>query len=255
MGKLFLYLLILGILLLGTFPAQSQHNIKDSSIFTPLISFNYAFQLPGGDLSERFGANSNLGFSANFKLKSQWMIGLDYNFMFGNRVKEYGILDSLRTDNGYIINNNGQPAQILLFERGHAVYLTFGRLFPVWGPNPNSGIFAKIGVGYLQHKIRIEHNNDNVPPLNGDYKKGYDRLTSGLMVNQFIGYQYLSNSRLLNFYAGLDFQQAFTQNRRSYNFDTMEQDTSERLDLLFGIRVGWIIPIYKRAPKDFNHRQ
>ena len=28
-------------------------------------------------------------------------------------------------------------------------------------------------------------------------------------------------------------------------------DNSTRLDLLFGFRIGWIIPLYKEAPEEF----
>jgi hypothetical protein len=45
--------------------------------------------------------------------------------------------------------------------------------------------------------------------------------------------------------------QGFTQNRRSYNFDEMKQDTEKRLDIFYGAKVSWILPLYKKAPKEF----
>jgi hypothetical protein len=45
----------------------------------------------------------------------------------------------------------------------------------------------------------------------------------------------------------------FTKSRRSFNFDTMEQDLQKRLDIYFGPRVGFILPLYKKMPKDFYY--
>ncbi|MCB0813173.1 MAG: hypothetical protein KDB87_08415, partial [Flavobacteriales bacterium] len=42
-------------------PSYGQGDIRDTSIFMVPISLSYAYQLPNGDLSERFGANSNVG--------------------------------------------------------------------------------------------------------------------------------------------------------------------------------------------------
>ncbi len=45
--------------------------------------------------------------------------------------------------------------------------------------------------------------------------------------------------------------QAFTQNRRGYNFDLMQADHKKRLDLLSSVKAGIFIPLYKKAPNDF----
>lgn len=226
-------------------------NVSSESILAPVIGATYNFQVPGGDLSSRFGVNSAVGVMTDFKLKSQWILGAEYNFMFGNQLRETSILDNLLTSQDFVITQAGQNGQILLGERGHQILFNVGRLFPVIGPNKNSGLVFKFGVGYLQHKIHIEFNSDQIPQLTGDYMKGYDRLTSGLMLNQFFGYQNLSNSKLTNFFAGIQISEGFTKSRRSFNFDTMEADTQKRLDLLYSVRVGWILPVYKRAPKNY----
>ncbi len=36
------------------------------------------------------------------------------------------------------------------------------------------------GGGYLQYEIRIKVVKNMAPQFNGDYKKGYDRLSDGL---------------------------------------------------------------------------
>lgn len=107
------------------------------------------------------------------------------------------------------------------------------------------------GAGLLQHKIRIETIGNTVPQLDKEYKKGYDRLSNGLSLHEMIGYYHFGNKHLINFYAGFEFIQAFTENRRSYNFDEMKKDETKRVDLLFGIRAGWMLPVYRRAPQKF----
>ena len=67
--------------------------------------------------------------------------------------------------------------------------------------------------------------------------------------NPFIGYQHLSDNKLINFFVGVDFHYGLTQNRRTVNFDTGLPDTRQRTDLLLGIKAGWILPLYQRAEK------
>ena len=228
-------------------------DIQDTSLFTTNFSAAYSLQIPGGDLADRFGVNSTIGGDFFLKFKNNWLLGIEGNFIFGNDLQPEAenILDEITTEDGNIINKEGELGIYYLSERGFFVGLNAGRIFPVKGINPNSGIICKIGAGLLQHKIRIELDKNNIPQLMGDYKKGYDRLTNGFTMNEFIGFLYYGNKRIVNFYAGFEFYQGFTKNRRRINFDTMQQNTSQRLDLLYSFRIGWILPIYRRAPEEF----
>lgn len=212
-----------------------------------MLSGSYAYQVPGGDLADRFGNNSNIGITFLQKLKSNWLFGAEYDIIFGNNLVETGILDNLKTEDGVIIGEDGLAADVVLYERGFYTSLKVGKVLPVFNRNPNSGLMILLGGGLLQHKIRIDVANNTAPQLTDETKKGYDRLTNGFAINQFIGYFNLSNNRLANFYVGVDITEAWTQNRRSYNYDTMMRDDTQRLDMLYGIRVGWIIPFYKRG--------
>lgn len=216
-----------------------------------MVEFSYGFHLPGGDMADRFGYNHSVGINPTFKTASNWVFGADAIFYFGNQVKELNILDGLRTSQGFIIGQDGIPAEVFIFERGFNFNLNFGRVWNGLGHNPNSGLLTKVGVGYFQHKIRHEDRDRVIPQLRDEYLKGYDRLTSGIGITQFIGYQYLANRRLVNFFAGVELTQAFTKGRRDYQFDTMEPYHDSRVDLLWGVRVGWIFAIYKRAPDEF----
>jgi hypothetical protein len=47
--------------------------------------------------------------------------------------------------------------------------------------------------------------------------------------------------------ADLNALKGFTKNRREIDFDTGVKNDASRLDLLFGIRICWVFPIYKRV--------
>ncbi len=247
MKKLFL----LSFLCLHLNSITAQVNLKDSTVSFTMIGATFAYQLPGGDMADRFGNNFNVGGVFQIKLKNNFVLGFDGNFLFSEKIRENGILDSLRDPNGYFINAEGQIATIALVERGWKYELKVGKVFPVIGPNKNSGILATLGGGILQHKIRMEATGGSYPSIEGNYAKGYDKLSNGFSLTEFTGYINFGNQRLVNFYGGFEFTQAFTQNRRNFDFDLQKQDTRKRMDLLFGFRVAWIIPIYKRAPKQF----
>ena len=237
-----------------TLQAASQVNIRDSSITVPMFSAFYSYQLPGGDMAKRFGNNSVVGANFQIKTKSNWIFGTDFNYIFSSNVKDKdSLLKMMKTSNGEIIDGNGTYGSYQLFERGIYSSIKFGKLFPVLSPNPNSGIILTASIGYFQHKIRIDVEENTIPQLKGDYKRGYDRFTNGIAISEFIGYMYLGSSRLTNFYFGFEFIQGFTKNRRDYNFDEMKKDDSRHFDLLSGIKVGWIIPIYKQIPEKYYY--
>lgn len=223
----------------------AQSSIADTSIAMVPITASYAYQLPGGDLGEQFGPNHNIGLSVTRKFKSNYFLGLDGSFIFGNQVQDRSMLDDLTSANGVIVNQDGNPATVLLFERGYTVMAVAGKVLPVAGPNPNSGILLKLGGGYFWHKVLIQSQNDDVPALEGEYLKGYDRLTGGPIGKVFIGYQHLGNNRFVNFLVGFEVNVAFTKSLRPFNFDTGRTDTGTHYDGLNGLRFGWTLPIYK----------
>lgn len=232
---------------------SAQVSVKDSSIYTPLIGLSYSYQFPLEDMAKRFGNNSAINLNVDFKTKKQWTFGINGNYFFGKDIKEKGIFDSITTSDGNIISQNGEFADVRLYERGFTVSITAGRLFPLKKPNPNSGIMFNIGLGFIQHKIRIETIGNTVPQLSKEYKKGYDRLSNGLLLSENLGYLYLSNNRLVNFYFGFECMQGFTKSRRSFDYDLMKPDTKKRLDVFYGGKIAWILPLYKKAPQSFYY--
>lgn len=230
---------------------KKKRNVRDSIVSSGFIGADYGYNLPGGDLYQRFGNNSTIGAYAGYKTKKNNFYALEWNYIFGEKVKETGMLDSISTSEGYLIDQEGKLADIRIFERGFTLHAQYGHLFPIReiSPNPNCGLFLTAGVGMLQHKVRIIDNGGRSPQLRGEYLKGYDRMTSGLSFSQFVGYWYMSSNHFVNFYFGFEAYEAFTKSRRSWDYDLMRADTQQRFDVMYGFRAGWIIPLYRRHGK------
>lgn len=244
------------ILFIGlTIPAFSQRNMGDSCVGATWLGLQYGANMTSGDLADRYGFLNNLGIFAGYKTKKNYVFGLDANFIFGRDVRMTGLFDHLVDSYGNITDINGDIAIVQVLPRGLYANATVGKIFPVFGSNPNSGIYASVGAGYLVHRLRIETQDHVVPTLELDYRKGYDRLTSGINTSQFLGYSYMADQGFLNFYGGFYVQEGFTYNRRTINFDTPDEPVSQdmRLDIQYGIKVAWLIPIYKRQPKEFYY--
>jgi hypothetical protein len=234
--------------------SKAQVNVKDSSLRFAMLKFSYAYQFPGGDLAKRFGNNSSLGFDFMVKTQKRLLLGVDFKYIFGNEIKE-DVLSSIKTPDGNLIGQTGYYEGTTSFERGWSAMGKIGYVFSFKGisPNPNCGPFITLGAGIMEHKIRIEIQNNNVTSLTADTKKGYDRLSNGPVVAATAGYMFLSNKRLINFFLAVEYLTAFTQNRRGFNYDTGLPDTKKQTDNLFGIRIGWIIPLYKKQPADIYY--
>jgi hypothetical protein len=241
---------ILSFLMCCSLLVHGQGKMNDSAIFVPLIQFSYAGQLPGGDLSARFGYNSNLALNFTVKTKTNWIYSVDFAYIFGNQIRE-SMLDSITTKvDHHVIDINGELADVRFYERGFSSTVWVGKLIPVFHSNPNSGLIINLGAGFMEHHIKIEDIANRSPQLAGNLKKGYDKLTNGPSVSEYIGYMFLSNNRYINFNVGFDFMQGFTQDRRDWDYQLMKKDDKQRVDMLSGIRVGWILPLYKRVLKD-----
>jgi hypothetical protein len=246
------YFLTIAFLLTCSLPAISQISLRDSSVTIPMVSLAYSYQLPAGDMADRYGSNSYIAPGFQVKLASQWYLGAEAGFILGANVKPgFNILSEMLTSEGNIINGDGVPAVVALFERGFVITGKFGRLFPLGKKSPNSGLLVNVSAGYMQHKIKIDVENKSAPQLKDDYSRGYDRLTSGFLLGQSVGYLYMGTKRLLNFYFGIEVYEGFTKGKREYLFDLMSPDNESRLDILVGPKISWFIPFYKRAPEEY----
>lgn len=236
------------------------HNVfaQDSSStdqnILPILRFNYAYQFPAGDLQERFGNNSNVGISFSLLNKHNFQFGIQGEAIFDGSVHEPGLLRDIMNDNGLLTNAEGQQTLITKEERGLAFFLTVGKLLKLSkNSQTGNGLLFEIGLGYLQHKIKLDYRDGEIYQLTKELMKGYDRLSSGPAIRQSIGYQFLGKRNLVNFYLGFELTEAFTKSKRGYNYDTMEYDNESRLDIYVGARAGWIIPFRKRKADSYYY--
>jgi len=202
-------------------------------------------------LNKLWGWNNQVGLDLGWKMKNNLYLGLDGGFVFGNQLQDSSIFDGIYNSGGTITGWAGNYADVLFFMRGMSAHIDIGYVWSKLGHNPNSGLWIKLGAGYFMHKIHIESLYDDVPQLEGEYRKGYDRLTMGFSTKQFLGYLYQSDKTFLNFYFGVEFVQGWDKNIRTYNFDLGGPDTELKKDLMISPKFGWLIPIYKRTPKEF----
>ncbi len=233
---------------------SAQVNVRDSVVaaFVPHVS--YAYQFPGGDIKDLYGNNSTIGAGLKYKTKRNLICSLDINFIFGSNIKQAdSILWMVETKNGYIIDGNGTFALYALYERGYNINFSIGKIFRVLSPNPNSGLMINAGAGYILSRMKIDNQHRTAPQISGNYAKGYDMLRGGLSLNQFVGWYFMGNARLLNFYAGVEAHEAFTKSLRDWDFHTMQKDNTNYLDFYIGIKIGWMLPLYDRAPDKFYY--
>jgi hypothetical protein len=244
---LILYLLCIGC----SFNYAFSQSVKDSTIRILVVGIHLSGQLPQNDLAKRFGPNLAAGASFSWKTKKNFLFGIEGTYVFGKKVKE-DVVSNMRGSDGFITDNEGYPADLRLTHRGLNLSVNAGYVFSKFGHNPNSGLFVSIGAGYMVHKVNLYDANQKIAAVKGDLAKGYDRLTGGFALTQFIGYRYLSNNRLANFYIGFEFQEGITKSLRGFNYNDGLSDTQKRYDVINGLRFGWELPLYKRT-KDFYY--
>ncbi len=244
--------MLITLFLLGGLRAQV--DVRDTTIAAFIPHFAYTFQVPAGDVADRYGINSTIGGGLFYKTNRNLLFSVDFNYIFGNQIKNAdSILSMVETESGHIIDGNGTYALYTLYERGYSLNFRVGKILKVLQANPNSGLMLMGGAGYICHRMRIDNQDNTAHQISGDYAKGYDRLTGGLNLNQFIGYFYMGRTRIANFIAGFEFYEAFTKSQRDYIFDQRKKDDNRYLDFFLGVRVTWMIPVYRRSPDRYYY--
>jgi hypothetical protein len=229
-------------------PVERPERNKGNGILTNL---SLSFGIPAADLKKRFGAHQTVALCVDYITQKNLIVGLEGQILFGNSVKE-NPLTILLTPEGDIIGNDQTLVDFGLRERGGNVQLRLGYLFGI--AHQRSGLLTTIGVGGMWHKIRITDNTKNMVQLDGDYIKGYDRLTGGLSLTQFVGYQHLVRYSGLNWFAGFESTQGFTKPQRDYDFSTMSRPQGNRTDVTLGFKIGMTLPfIGEDAPEEIYY--
>ena len=216
-----------------------------------IINPHYSLQQAALDMADNYGMSSGLGLDFIKITKNNFVWGVGTQFIFGSNIKDTTLLDHLMDNRGNIFGDNGEISSITLFERGYHFSLKGGYFYPLI--DNTKGLIALGGFGFMQHKIRIQVETNNVPNLEDEYLKMYDGLSNGLSASLFIGWMHMSDKGKGHFYVGLDLNNGFTQNRRNYNYNVNGPITKLRNDLLIGLKLGWVIPISKRSNQEFYY--
>ena len=208
---------------------------------------NFAVQFPFGNLRETFKLNMNIGVDVTYKTSSNWTMSLDFNYLFGAKVRnQMAVLGpDMLTSNGDLIDGNGQKATIYFEGRYWNLSLGLGKIIPFdkWR---NSGLWLRLNAGYFEHKIRINDPDNQIPQISGDYKKGYDQRCGGFALSQFIGYVFMRKVRVASFYVGAEISEIWSKSNRNYSFLLMGKDETKRFSILIGPKIGWVIPLTEK---------
>ncbi len=229
---------------LVTFLLSPNHLKAQKGDAINILEFRYGYAFPAADLNTRFGSSSSIGFSAeSVRLKNKIFFGFDGMFFFGNSVKE-DVLANLRSSDGSIIDVNGGPGDVTLKERGFYFGVNAGKIFSTTKhKNKLTGIRTQLGLGFLQHKVRVQDNARSVIALDKEYLPGYDRLTSGPAMHLGVGYHYQHPQQNFHFSVMADFYGAQTQVRRDLDYATGSALTNKRTDILAGFSIAYVVVI------------
>lgn len=263
--KRFILLLFIGLCsLLAALQAQSHirtdfkdKNYVDTSATMVWAGVNMAGHLPMGYLKEWFKPNLSVGANVLYKSKSNWTLDAAFSYMFGANIRDtsFAFLGDLANDDGIVWDGNGMKATLYFEGRYWMFGLGVGKIIPVnrW---KNSGVWLRFGAGYFGHKIRINDYDHQVPQLDKNYLKGYDHLSGGFAMTQFVGYLFNQKNRILNFYGGIEFYECWTKPMRNYIFyEGPTAGMKSRFSGLVSLKVGWNIPLYeKKSVTTFYYR-
>ncbi|MDC0579675.1 hypothetical protein OAP11_02825 [Bacteroidia bacterium] len=226
--------------------AQSEVKTSQAFLFTPHISRHWV----GGDLDKRFYDFNAIGMDIAYKFKSNLIMGVDYDWFYGQSVKDEGIFSQIDGNSGLIIDKNGDFSVINLNIKGFTSNFYMGYLINMPKIHSNSGLLVSMGAGFMQHKIDLFSSQITIPQLNGEYEKGYDKLTYGFATKQYIGYQHLVNHNRYHYRIGLVFNQGFTEGQRTWDFNANTSGKDKRFDTSVALQLGLIVPIYTKKAED-----
>lgn len=246
------------LLLLGTvalIPARAQDDLFGTERIPPrkgwVFSVHGNLDIPGGDMKDRFGSSYRVGPAVLYKTESNWLIGPKMDFLSGGIIREDSLLINIRDKDKLFIGQDGERTNIKIFERGYVAGMQIGKILPFrHAANRDRGWLIMTSLSFIQHKIHFFDRDEKILSLGKEERKGYDRLANGLALEQYLGYNHFSPNGLVNFHIGLNLTAGFTQGRRDFIYDVRRPGTESRMDLLWGIRGGWYIPIFRKKAEE-----
>lgn len=245
--------------LAGVYTAQAQKDTAQTWISTEytgrrgvLFYLAPGASLPLGDMQYKANFLLDASAGAYWKTRSGWLFGTDFSYFFSEYPKE-DPLKGLVNSRGTITGEDGLDINVTWQFRGMRLpYVKVGKIFArpkKLRCEDGSGWFWTLGGGYMLHWLFFQDVNRNLAQIQGEYEKGYDRLTTGAAFSQTFGWQFIDRARRGNFAVYLDFTQGLTQNRR-FNFDQGGYNRASRLDMTLTLRLCYILPILERKDSD-----
>ncbi len=219
---------------------------KKPSLPAPAIVVDvaYAAGLPLADFAETYNYALNLGLRVNYLTPRNWLFAAQADYYFAEQIR-IDAVSNLREENGFIIDRQGALADVKQGMRGFYLHAGAGKIIPFNKKrNPRFGLEFRLHAGYFQHWIRLKFGGEDLVQLAGDYRQGYDRKSSGFGLQQYLGLRYMSSNRLLNLSFGIEAMEAFTRNRRYWNYDERRADNGLKIDILSSARFTLSIPFY-----------
>jgi hypothetical protein len=241
----------------------------DTATFMFWASPKFAMQFPFGKgyLASTFNFSLSAGLDFVLKTKSNWTIEFGFEYMFGSKIKKrpedvlgdmFFIKEETSTiDNiidtvwiNVVYNVEGNNAVTIKYEGRYWYFgATAGKIFPIdrW---KNSGLWLKFGLGYFGHKIHFTDPVHWFPQIDQEYRYGYDQRSSAIAFNQFFGYLFLQNKRVLSFYFGIELWEIFSKPDRGYIFAGDLKGSTDNLPFKFsglvGLKFAWNLPFYEK---------
>ncbi|MBL7812754.1 MAG: hypothetical protein JNL57_11070 [Bacteroidetes bacterium] len=211
-----------------------------------LLKVGGGFYKSAGILGQRYPHFAGIPVAAYLKTSSNLTFGIDFMNFLGSKVNTTGLLQGINGSSGNVLDQNGFPTVIRYYMRGYTLTGTAGKLFKVNNKNPQLKLQTQFGLGFMQHKTRMQLDAGRSPQVEGEYQEGYDRLTNGLQLTQTLRLHYV-NTETLSVFAGVDLSQGFTRNQRNWDYGFGNREPGRRLDTYFGISAGILIPITLRS--------
>lgn len=238
-----LFLPLLPIWLLSQEVEESTSALVNDDFGVIGLNVSYGYQTPLGDMADRFGGNFEIGADLDYiTAKNGIILGLAGRFMFGDNVNEDPIA-FLRNPDGSVTLPGQVTTPIFLRMRGLYFGAHAGKLIQLSERHKLNNIRATLGLGILQHRIRLLDETTSSPFIQSPYSTGVDRLTNGLAVRQQLGFQRIDRDGFFHFYIGVEAVQGFTQSRRSFDLQLGAPDVDSRLDVLIGARVAIMLSL------------
>ncbi len=206
-----------------------------------MFNLTYKAAVPAGSLALRYGYANGMGIDLYYKTKNNFLFGINANAYFGKHVRDINYINFLKDEHGFVFSDDGTPVYLTASMRGSQLQGAFGKLFPVFKKKPQLALLFQAGAGFMQHKYLFSAPNSL--QFSKAYLKGYDRLSNGFALNEEAGICHLGLKKLINFNIGLEITEAFTKNRRYYDYATQATDTKTYLDIWVALKCCWVLPL------------